>query len=104
MQTVIRISRRLDSFLHEVAQNFEGFFKYSRVKLQNQKPIAVDVLFKAYPMVPLSCRSNLAGRYLHVVVGYKSSQKFRFGCRPVCIAGAIIAWAGISASTISGSI
>ncbi len=39
-------------------------FKYSRVKLKNQKPIAVDVLFKAYPMVKLSCRSNLAGRYL----------------------------------------
>jgi hypothetical protein len=25
MQTVIRISRRLDSFLHEAAQNFEVF-------------------------------------------------------------------------------
>jgi hypothetical protein len=30
-------------------------FKYSRVKLKNQKPIAVDVLFKAYPMVPHTC-------------------------------------------------
>ncbi len=39
-------------------------FKYSRVKLKNQNPIAVDVLFKAYRMVPLSCRSNLVGRYL----------------------------------------
>ena len=39
-------------------------FKYSRSKLKNQNPIAVDVLLKAYPMVPLSCRSNLAGRYL----------------------------------------
>jgi hypothetical protein len=38
--------------------------KYSRSKIKNKKPIAVDVLFKAYPMVPLSCRSNLAGRYL----------------------------------------
>ncbi len=35
MQTVIRTSRRLDSFF-----------------------------LKGYPMVPLSCRSNLAGRYL----------------------------------------
>ena len=26
--------------------------------------IAVDVLLKGFPMVPLSCRSNLAGRYL----------------------------------------
>jgi hypothetical protein len=26
------------------------------VKLKSQELIAVDVLFKAYPMVPLSCR------------------------------------------------
>ncbi len=37
--------------------------KYSRSKIKNKKPIAVDVLFNAYPMVPLSCRSNLAWRY-----------------------------------------
>ncbi len=64
MQTVIRTGRRLDSFLHDVAPNFEVFSKNSRAKLKKQKHIAVDVLFKAYPMVPLSCRSNLAGRYL----------------------------------------
>jgi hypothetical protein len=40
--TVIRTSRRLDSFLHEAA-----LLKYSRVKLKNQNPIVVDVLFKA---------------------------------------------------------
>jgi hypothetical protein len=34
------------------------------VKLKNQKHIAVDVLFKGFPMIPLSFRSNLAGRYL----------------------------------------
>ena len=51
MQTVIRTSRRLDTFLHKEAQNFE--LKYSRSKLKNQKHIAVDVLFKAYPMIPL---------------------------------------------------
>jgi hypothetical protein len=28
-------------------------FKYSRSKLKNQKHIAVDVLFKAYPIIPL---------------------------------------------------
>jgi hypothetical protein len=39
-------------------------FKYSVLKLKNQKHIAVDVLLKGFPMVPLSCRSNLAGRYL----------------------------------------
>ncbi len=38
--------------------------KYSRSKLKNQKHIAVDVLFKAYLMIPLSGWSNLAGRYL----------------------------------------
>ncbi len=37
-----------------------SLLRYSRVK--NQKPTAVDVLFKAYPMV--QCRSNLAGLYL----------------------------------------
>jgi hypothetical protein len=40
MQAVIQTSRRLDSFLHEVAQNFELL---SNIKDQNQKPIAVDV-------------------------------------------------------------
>jgi hypothetical protein len=38
MQTVIQTSRRLDSFLHEAAQNFDVF---PRVKLKNQKPIAL---------------------------------------------------------------
>ncbi len=38
--------------------------KYSRSKIKNLKPTAVDVLFKAYPMVPISSRSNLAGWYL----------------------------------------
>ncbi len=41
-----------------------SLFKYSKVKVKNQKHKAVDVLFQAFPMVPLSCRSNLAGRYL----------------------------------------
>jgi hypothetical protein len=33
-------------------------FKYSALKFKNQKyiPVAVDVLLKAYPMVPLSCK------------------------------------------------
>jgi hypothetical protein len=59
MQTVIQTNRRLDSFLHEMAQNFELLSNIQDQKL-NLKPIAVDVLFK----VPLSCRSNLAGRSL----------------------------------------
>jgi hypothetical protein len=48
-----------------LCSNYQGFkFKYSKSTLINPKPIAVDVLIKAYPMVPFSCRSNLAERYL----------------------------------------
>jgi hypothetical protein len=68
MQTLIQTSRRLDSFLHEAAQNFEAS-QIFKSEIKNQKPIAVDVLFKAYPMGPLSCRSNLAGRYLKLGLG-----------------------------------
>jgi hypothetical protein len=64
IQTMIPTSRRMDLFLYEAAQNFE-IFSNIKNKLKNQKPIAVDDLFKAYPKVPLSCRSNLAGRYLY---------------------------------------
>ncbi len=35
-----------------------------KIKFKNQKHIEVDVLFKAYPMIPLSGWSNLSGRYL----------------------------------------
>jgi hypothetical protein len=41
---MIRTSRRLDSFLYEAAQNFK-----TTVILKNQKPLAVDDFFKAYP-------------------------------------------------------
>ncbi len=59
MQTVIQTSRRLDSFLHEAAQNLNS---YQIFKIKNKKPTAVDVLLKAYLMILLSCRSNLARR------------------------------------------
>jgi hypothetical protein len=39
-------------------------YQIFKIKIKNLKPIAVHVFFKAYPMVPLSCTSNLAGRYL----------------------------------------
>jgi hypothetical protein len=70
MQTVIRTSRRLDSFLREAAENFEVFssFKYSRVKLKIKN--TVDVLFKDYPMVPLSCRDILAGWHRYLSANY----------------------------------
>ncbi len=41
-----------------------SLFKYSRSKIKNSKHKVVDVLLKGFPMIPLSCRSNLAGRYL----------------------------------------
>jgi hypothetical protein len=39
-------------------------FQIFSTEIKNQKHIAVDVLLKGFPMVPLSYRSNLAGRYL----------------------------------------
>jgi hypothetical protein len=41
----------------------QSFFKKS-LQIKNQKPVTVDDFLKAYPMIPLSCISNLAGRYL----------------------------------------
>jgi hypothetical protein len=36
----------------------------TKLKLKIQNLMAVDEFFKAYPKIPLSCRSNLAGWYL----------------------------------------
>jgi hypothetical protein len=36
MQTMIQTSRKLDSFLHEAAQNFEVIFKSEISKIKNQ--------------------------------------------------------------------
>ncbi len=66
MQTVIRTSRMIRGLFEWSGSELGSCFKYSALKLKNQKHIAVDVLLKTYPMVPLSCRSNLAGRYLNV--------------------------------------
>jgi hypothetical protein len=40
--------------LYEAAQNFEVFSNIQNKKFKNKKPVAVDVLFKAYQKVPLS--------------------------------------------------
>ncbi len=61
MHIVIQTSRRLDSFLHAAAQNFELL---SNIKDKKKQPIAVDVLFQGLSNGTLSCRSNLAGLYL----------------------------------------
>ncbi len=47
--------------MHEAAQNFELLSNIEDKKIKYQKPIAVEVLFKAYPMVLLSDRSNPDG-------------------------------------------
>ncbi len=44
----------------------QNSYQIFKIKSKNKKPIDIHVLFKAYPMVPLSCRSNLAERYLEV--------------------------------------
>jgi hypothetical protein len=58
IQTVIRTSRRLDSFSGKPFRTFQSFQKF-KTEIKNQKSIAVDVLFKAYPMVQLSGPSTL---------------------------------------------
>jgi hypothetical protein len=54
----------LEAFLHGAAQNFEVVLNIQDQKLKIEKHIAVNVLLKGFPLIPLSCRSNLAGRYL----------------------------------------
>jgi hypothetical protein len=50
-------------------------FQIFSTEIKNQKHIAVDVLLKGFPMVPLSCRSNLAGRYtVKKVSGFSRPQ------------------------------
>jgi hypothetical protein len=59
MQTVIQTCRRLDCFCMKRLRTLNSY-QIFKIKKKKKKPIAVDVLFK----VPLSYRSNLAGRYL----------------------------------------
>ncbi len=64
MQTVNRTSRIRGLFAWSGSELW-SCFKNSRSKIKNWKHIAVDVLLKGFSMIPLSCRSNLAGRYLY---------------------------------------
>ncbi len=63
MQTV---SKQAGGWIHFCMKRLRTLNSYQifKIKIKNQKPVAVDVLFKACRMVPLLCRSNLAGRYL----------------------------------------
>jgi hypothetical protein len=58
IQTVIQTSRRLDSFSGKLLRTFQSF-QIFKTEIKNQKSMAVDGLFKAYPMVQLSCPSTL---------------------------------------------
>ncbi len=40
-------------------------FQIFKIKKKKFKHVAVNVLLKGFPMIPLSCRSSLAGRYLY---------------------------------------
>jgi hypothetical protein len=57
-----RRMRRLEAFLYLAAQNFT-LLKNLKSKLKSFKNKAVNILSWAYPMILLSGRSNLAGRY-----------------------------------------
>jgi hypothetical protein len=50
--------RRLEALLYLVAQNFELFSKIQDQNKKDKKPVEVDVLSKAYLIIPLLCRSN----------------------------------------------
>jgi hypothetical protein len=54
IQAVCRRMRRLEAFLYGSAQNFELFSKIQDQNGKIKKPIGVDVLSEAYPMIPLS--------------------------------------------------
>ncbi len=64
IQTVNRTSRRIRGLFAWRGSELWSCFINSRSKIKNWKHIAVDVLLKGFSMIPLSCRSNLAGRYI----------------------------------------
>ncbi len=64
IQTVNRTSRSIRGLFAWSGSELWSCFKNSRSKIKNWKHIVVDVLLKGFSMIPLSCRSNLAKRYL----------------------------------------
>ncbi len=76
IQLLILTRRRIRCIFVWSGSDLWSLFKNSKSKLKNQKPIAVDVLFKAFPLWGWS---NLAGRYR-----YAAKNKF-LGLRTVCI-------------------
>ena len=72
--------------------------KYSRSKIKNKKPLAVDVLFKAYPVVPLkrffitgtemmTAEDGVASRI--TIIGYRPQDRIhamkRLPCSVRCV-------------------
>jgi hypothetical protein len=57
-------SEQAGGWIHFCMKRLRTLKSFQIFKTEIKKPIAVDVLFKAFPMVSLSCRSNLAKRYL----------------------------------------
>ncbi len=51
-------STQAEGWIHFWMKRLQTLNSYQIFKIINQKPITVDVLFKVYPMVPLSCRFN----------------------------------------------
>jgi hypothetical protein len=61
MQTMNRTSRRIRGIFAWSGSELLSNIQDQKLKIKN---IAVDVLLKGFPMIPLSRRSNLARRYL----------------------------------------
>jgi hypothetical protein len=61
MQTVIN---QAGGWIHFCMKLLRILNSNSRSKIKIKKPTSYNVLFKAYSMVLLSCRYNLAERYL----------------------------------------
>ncbi len=51
-------STQAGGWIHFCMKRLQTLNSYQIFKIKNQKPLTVDVLFKAYLMVPLSCRFN----------------------------------------------
>jgi hypothetical protein len=48
-------SEQAEGLFHFCMKRLRTLNFFSKLKFKNQKPIAVDDFFQAYPMIPLSC-------------------------------------------------
>ncbi len=61
-------SEQAGGWIHFCMNRLRTSFQIFKREIKKLKNLAVDVFFKAYPMVPLSCRYNLVGRYLYTTL------------------------------------